>query len=78
MDITLKRENVIRMTDSEERAKALEAQGFKRLPANGKKTLKEDVPPEIPEGSDSDPTEEDAVKTSAEENGRGKKSVKKE
>ena len=42
MDITLRKGNIIRMTDSEDRAKVLEAEGYERMGGG------EDLPTEAP------------------------------
>ena len=42
MNITLRKENIIRMTDSEDRAKVLEAEGYERMGG------REDLPTEAP------------------------------
>ncbi len=78
MNITLKRENVIRITDSEDRAKVLEAQGFERLDGAREKTLEEDVSRETSTAAAPEPVAEEPAKTSTDDNSRGKKNSKKE
>lgn len=81
MDITLKRGNVIRMTDSEDRAKVLEEEGYQRLSEGREKekAAPEGTPAASPAALDDTSFPEapsDSGEEAPAENSRGKKSRK--
>ena len=80
MDITLKRGNVIRMTDSEDRAKVLEEEGYQRLSEGKEKEAAPEGTPAASPAALDDTSFPEAPSDSGEEapaeNSRGKKSRK--